>query len=100
MNIVCFLFEVFTRLTVTRRDFWIDRYVLRKSVEECEDWKDALHRQFYLHNEMIQEMLELLFPLPITVVLYMIQYSPAAQAVRLAPILSNCAIQIVQELLA
>mgnify|MGYP003957991205 CR=1 FL=1 len=100
MNIVCFVYEVSTRVTVVRRDFWIDRHILRKSIEECQAWKDALHRQFYLHNEMVQEMLELLFPLPITVTLFMIQYSPEAKVVLLAPILTNCAIQIVQELLA
>jgi hypothetical protein len=100
MNVACFMFEVFTRLTVVQRDGWVDRKLLRKSFEECEAWKDALHRQCYLHNEMIQEMLELLFPVPITITLFMIQYSPEGRAVLLAPIVTNCAIQIVQELIA
>jgi len=100
MNAACLTFEVFQRLTVVGRDIWLDQKYFRMSGEDSKAWMDVLHRQTYLHNEMLMEMMELMFPVPLSIVLYMIQYSPEGKAVLLAPILTNCILQILQELVA
>lgn len=66
----------------------------------AEAWKDVMHRQAYLHCEMLQELIEVLFPIPMTVLLYWIQFSPTGEKVELAPMLVNCGLQVGQEFVA
>merc|ERR1712139_168587 len=94
MNAVSFVVEVLNRNTILWRDGVIEARVRGK------DWKDALHRQAYIHNEMLTEMMELIFPVPVAVVLYLIQFSPESKALPLMPILVNTTLQLVQEFLA
>jgi len=100
MNVVSFFVEVTNRITILGRDRMIDRCIRRLSAEEAEAWKDTLHRQIYIHNEMIQEILELIAPVPIAVLLYLIQYSPSGAPVLIGPLALNTVLQVLQEFLA
>jgi len=100
MNIFTFFLEVINRIGVAWRDKQIDMYLRGMSSEEAEQWKNPLHRQTYMHCEMIQETLEFVFPLPLTAVMYLVQYSPKGEAVALATLMSNGMQQIVQEFFA
>jgi len=100
MNAVCFVVEVLSRITVLARDRLIDTTLRRMSAEEAEAWKDTLHRQIYIHNEMLQEILELVAPVPMALLLYLMQYSPTGEPVKLEPMLLNTVLQVLQEFCA
>jgi len=88
------------RVTVVSRDEFFDKCFRRMTKEEATAWKDPLHRQVYIHNEMLQEIFELIYPLPVAVLLYLIQFSPTGEPIDFATIAVNCVMQIVIEFFA
>jgi len=100
MIFACFLVEVLNRITVVKRDEFFDRCVRRQTLEAALEWKDSLHRQVYIHNEMLQEIFELIYPLPLGIIMYVIQFSPTGEPIGFATIAVNCLLQILIEFFA
>jgi hypothetical protein len=100
MNIVSFFLEVLNRITVVKRDTFFDKCIRRMKEEEMSWKKSTLHRQVYIHNEMLQEIFELIFPIPLAMILYAVQFNPVGVPVEVAPIVTNCVLQMLQEFCA
>ena len=84
-----------------KRDKWLDRYLWRESKAQSDAWYDQMHKQAYIHAELFSELFELAFPIPLAVMLYLIQFSPGGEgppsAARMA---QNCGQQLALEVLA
>jgi len=100
INVLSLLIEYFGRVTCVARDRFYDRRIYGVAEADLDKWKDPLHRQVYIHNELISELLEVLFPIPITIMLYFLQFSPTGEKVLLMPLLTNCLLGILQEFVA
>jgi hypothetical protein len=100
MNAISFVIEVLNRITVVRRDTAFDRCVRRMKDEDMTWKRSTLHRQVYIHNEMLQEIFELVFPIPLALALFCIQFNPIGVPVDPGPIATNCALQMLQEFCA
>lgn len=100
INAVCFVWEVVSRITVVQRDMYLDRCLWRESVPEGSAWLDPAHKQAYIHAEILSEIFELAFPIPIAVTLYLIQFAPSGTPPEGWIIALNCGLQIALELLA
>jgi hypothetical protein len=100
MNVLSFFIEVLNRVTTVRRDTFFDRCIRRVKDEDMSWKRSNLHRQVYIHNEMLQEIFELIFPIPLAACLYAIQFNPVGTPVIATPMVVNCVLQMLQEFCA
>merc|ERR1712096_214256 len=96
INLVSFGWEVTNRITVVKRDMAMDRWIWGEKSTDL----SPPHKQLYIHAEIVSEIFELAYPIPIGVLLYMIQFSPSGVPPAGVTIVYNVVQQIVVEMLA
>jgi hypothetical protein len=99
-NVLCCIVEILNRTTLAARDKWMDVKIFKAGNDDIAAWTNVTHRQVYLHCEMLQEVLELVGPIPMTVMMYMINFTVSVEPPDLTVMVVNCTLQMLQELVA
>jgi hypothetical protein len=99
-NVLCCLVEVLNRTTLAARDRWMDAKLFKADQDDISAWANVTHRQVYLHCEMLQELLELVGPIPMTVMMYMVNFTVSEEPPQLSVMILNCSLQMLQEVVA
>jgi hypothetical protein len=99
-NALSCIVEILNRTTLARRDKWLDAKVFKADQDDIAMWTNVTHRQVYLHCEMLQELLELVGPIPMTCMMYMVNFTMSESPPDLSVMVVNCSLQMLQEFVA